>query len=119
MLLHQKKFELITHSASQKNHLLELPFQKEFSEYHTADGSVISPQPTVRDLGITITSDISWSTHITNIAEDARKITSWILFIGRPSRVCSNRSLEVYSFNIFLHFYITLSTFKGGVILEM
>ena len=41
-----------------------------------------------------------------------------LLRANAPSRVCSNRRLEVYSFNIFLHFYITLSTFKGGVILE-
>ena len=81
MLLHQKKFELLSHSTDQKNHLLVLPFQKEFMEYHTADGSVISPQPTVRDLGVTISSDLSWSTHITNIAEDARKISSWILSV--------------------------------------
>ena len=81
MVLHHNKFELICHSTGQKNHLLELPFQNEFTEYRTADGSVISPQQTVRDLGVTITADISWSTHITNIAEDARKITSWILSV--------------------------------------
>ena len=81
MLLHQQKFELITHSADQKNHLLELPFQREYTEYRTADGSSISPQPTVKDLGVTISQDLSWSTHISNITEDARKIISWILSV--------------------------------------
>ena len=81
MLLHQQKFELITHSTSQRNILHELPFQSEFTEYHTADGSVISPQPTVRDLGVTVSSDLSWTTHINNITDDARKIASWILSV--------------------------------------
>ena len=81
MLLHQQKFELITHSAGHKNILHELPFQSEFSEYHTADGSIISPQATVRDLGVTISSDLSWSPHISNITDDARQITSWILSV--------------------------------------
>ena len=81
MLLHQKKFELVTHLAGQRNNLQELPFQNEYSEYYTADGSVISPQPAVKDLGVTITSDLSWSTHISNIAESARKISSWILSV--------------------------------------
>ena len=41
----------------------------------------MSPQSTVRDLGVTISHDMSWSTHITNIAEESRKITSWILSV--------------------------------------
>ena len=81
MLLHQKKFELICHTADPKNHLDKLPFQQEYCEYITADGSIISRQPKVRDLGVTITSDLSWSTHITNITDDARKTTSWILSV--------------------------------------
>ena len=59
MLLHQNKFELLCHSTGIKNHLSELPFQHELSEYVTADGSVIAPQPKVTDLGVQITHDIS------------------------------------------------------------
>ena len=81
MQLHQSKFELIAHTADHNNHLQELPFSKEFTEYETADGSVISPQHAVKDLGITITPDTSWSTHIRNITEDAKKMTSWILSV--------------------------------------
>ena len=81
MLLHQNKFELLCHSTGIKNHLSELPFQHELSEYVTADGSVIAPQPKVTDLGVQITHDISWSPHITSAADDARKILSWILSV--------------------------------------
>ena len=88
MQLHQKKFELITHTTDNSNHLQELPFSNEYTEYQTADGSVISPQNSVKDLGITITSDVSWHTHITNITEDAKKMSSWVL------SVFSDRSAE-------------------------
>ena len=81
MQLHQSKFELIAHSTTRNNLMHELPFACEFTEYQTADGSVISPQHAVRDLGVTITPDISWSTHIMNITEDAKKMTSWILSV--------------------------------------
>ena len=81
MQLHQSKFELITHTTGQHNYLLDLPFSAEYTEYHTADGSVISPQCTVKDLGITISSDASWSPHIANITEDAKKMASWILSV--------------------------------------
>ena len=81
MLLHQQKFELIIHTSDPKNPLHELPFQTEYKQYHTADGSLISPQPTVKDLGITISSDLSWSPHIKNIAEDSKKISNWILSV--------------------------------------
>ena len=81
MLLHQQKFELVIHTSDPKNPLHELPFQSEFKEYHTADGSLISPQPTVKDLGITISSDLSWSPHIKKISDDARKISNWILSV--------------------------------------
>ena len=81
MLLHQDKFELMNHPAGQRNHLQELPFQNEFFEYSTAEGSTLSPQPTVKDLGVTICSDLSWSTHISNIAEAGRRISSWILSV--------------------------------------
>ena len=97
MVLHQQKFELITHSVSRKNHLQELPFQTEFTEYRTADGSVMSPQPTVRDLGVTISHDVSWSPHITNIAEDARKITSWILSVFYDRSATTLLTLEYCS----------------------
>jgi hypothetical protein len=85
MKLHQNKFELVSHATDNSKLLKELPFFKEFSEYSTDDGSVISPINSVRDLGITITSDVSWSPHISTITDDARRMASWIfsVFIDR------------------------------------
>ena len=73
MQLHQSKFELLTHSTGRAKLLSELPFSTQFTEYSTNDESVISPKPEVRDLGVTITEDLSWSPHINNITNDAKK----------------------------------------------
>ena len=69
MKLHQQKFELLSHCTDTSKLLKELPFYNEFSHYTTKDGSVISPASAVRDLGVTLTPDLSWSTHINNTFE--------------------------------------------------
>ena len=89
MKLHQDKFELLAHNTDNSKLLHELPFSTEFSQYVTSDGSIISPKDAVKDLGIIITPDLSWSPHISKIADDARKMASWIL------SVFSERSAEV------------------------
>ena len=87
MQLHQHKFELLSCTTDRSALLKELPFSQEFSEYTTSDGSIISPVSAVRDLGVTITPDLSWSLHISNIVNDARRLSSWILsvFIDRSA----------------------------------
>ena len=87
MKLHQSKFELLIHATDTSKLLKELPFANEHLEYISSDGSVISPSSSVRDLGITITADLTWSLHISNIVDDARKMAAWILsvFSGRNS----------------------------------
>ena len=89
MMLHQDKFELLSHRADPSHALTELPFHPEFSDYITSDGSIISPTHSVKDLGVTITSELSWSKHITNITDASRKMCSWIY------SVFSNRNAEV------------------------
>ena len=89
MKLHQSKFELICHSSDQSNLLTELPFYSQYKEYETADGSIISPQCSVRDLGVTISEDLSWSPHINTITNGGKKIAAWTL------SVFQNRSAEI------------------------
>ena len=86
MLLHQNKFELICHTLNPQNPLKQLPFYTEYAEYHTADGTIISPQHTVKDLGVIISSDMSWSPHIRSVCESAKKISSWILSVFADRR---------------------------------
>ena len=86
MLLHQKKFELVCHTLNQQNYLRHLPYYTEFTQYHTADGTIITPQNAVKDLGVIITPDISWSPHIKTVTESAKKIASWILSVFADRR---------------------------------
>ena len=81
MKLHQSKFELLAHNTDNSKLLQELPFTKEFSEYITSDGSTISPKEAVKDLGVTITPDLSWSLHVSIIADDSRRMARWILSV--------------------------------------
>ena len=89
MVLHQNKFELLSHRADQSHQLDELPFYPEFTHYTTNDGNIISPSNAVKDLGITITNDLSWSKHISIVSNSARKTSSWIF------SVFSNRSADI------------------------
>ena len=89
MVLHQDKFELLSHRAEPNHPLTELPFHPDYTDYVTNEGSIISPTYAVKDLGVTITSDLSWSTHITNITDSSRKIASWVysVFSDRSAKV--------------------------------
>ena len=81
MKLHTNKFELLCHSTNRSQILKELPFSSQFYEYTTDDGSEITPAPIVKDLGINITPDLTWSPHINTIANSARKMAGWVLSV--------------------------------------
>jgi Reverse transcriptase (RNA-dependent DNA polymerase)/Endonuclease-reverse transcriptase len=48
-------------------------------QYTDSQGNPICEQPTTRDLGITMSSDCSFSTHITTLVQDATRMTGWVL----------------------------------------
>ena len=91
MMLHEKKFEYINHSTGDSKLLKELPYTSELYQYSTPNDTVMSPVSSVRDLGVTITPDLSWSLHINNIITSANKMSSWIL------SVFSTRDEEIMS----------------------
>ena len=81
MKLHTNKFELLCHSTNRSRILKELPFSSQFYEYTTDDGSEITPAHIVKDLGINITPDLTWSPHINTITNSARKMAGWVLSV--------------------------------------
>ena len=81
MSLHDKKFELLCHSLHKPNQIAELPFHQQYFECTTQSGVVIHPQPIVRDLGVNIAADLSWTPHINSIADSARKMSAWSLSV--------------------------------------
>ena len=89
MVLHQSKFELLAHNTDNSKLLQELPFTIGFCEYTTPDGSTISPKSAVKDLGVTLTPELSWSLHVSKIADDSRRMAAWIfsVFYERSAEV--------------------------------
>ena len=80
MKLHQNKSELLQHIFNPDAKLMkELPFVQYETGYKTVDGSLIEPSTHVRDLGVTITHDLSWSHHINKIADKGRQAAAWVL----------------------------------------
>ena len=79
MVLHEKKFELLCHLSNKGNPLHELPFTSELYNYTTSNGVVISPSTSVKDLGVIISSDLSWQRHISSMVGNATKMSAWAL----------------------------------------
>ena len=77
MALHEKKFEYLSHHTKSKL-LDELPFKDEYYTYTTSSGIEIRPKKLVRDLGIYISPNLSWTPHINSITESGKKYTNSI-----------------------------------------
>ena len=85
MELHEDKFELLSYNTykteknSQRSNLLkafeELPFNSP-QEYKTPNNSTIKAKSLVRDLGVQLSSDYSWTPHINILVDAARRVTS-------------------------------------------
>ncbi len=81
MTLHKDKFEYICHRFSKHTPLSELPFTCELFQYHVSDTNCLSPVNQLRDLGVLISSDLSWSPHIRAISKKARQKAAWVFSV--------------------------------------
>ena len=84
MALHDDKLEYICHKANNHIPLDELPFAAMQYQYTTATGNILYPVSQLRDLGITISSDLSWSTHIRTVCDKAQQMYAWVFSIFQP-----------------------------------
>ena len=83
MQLHEKKFEVLNYSLNSSLLLSQLPFYPECKQYTTSRSHVIEPTDVVRDLGIHISNDRSWTPHIEKTVQGARTVASWVLSVFR------------------------------------
>ena len=81
MALHEDKFEYICHLSNKRNPLYELPFVHEQFQYTTSTGTILTPVDQLRDLGITVSSDSSWTSHIRSSCDKARKMAAWVFSV--------------------------------------
>ena len=85
MTLHEDKFEYICHAALKHNTLLELPFTNDILQYSTSKGP-LSATSQVKDLGVLVRDNLSWSPHIHSICQRARQKAAWVLSVFHSRR---------------------------------
>lgn len=81
MKLHEQKFELLNHLHNSKSSLAELPFVAETLRYKVSNEVTLDPVEHVRDLGVQVSKDLSWSRHIGNMVTKARSTLSWFFSV--------------------------------------
>ena len=67
MLLHEDKFELVIHNSHARAEDPILPFSNLYHSYQISESRTLYPSTHLRDLGVQLESDISWSRHINSI----------------------------------------------------
>ena len=77
MQLHEDKFEYICHGGSPNSIWSAMPFAP--FAYTLPNSCVLTPIDNVRDLGVTVSSDLSWAEHLSEMAFKGRSMASWIL----------------------------------------
>ena len=63
------------------NSLSELPFVAETLRYKVSNEEILYPVEHVRDLGVQVSNDLSWSRHIGNMVSKARSTLSWFFSV--------------------------------------
>ena len=82
MQLHENKFEFMQHMLSKDAILMkELPFVVYDQLYKTSQGNVMYPVDSVRDLGVKLSNDFSWTPHINQISNRGRQALFWVLSV--------------------------------------
>ena len=79
MDLHEDKFEVLNYKIQSSKLLKELPFTSSLHSYQTSAGQFLLPSTNVKDLGVILTPDCQWTTQINTIAENAKRMASWVL----------------------------------------
>ena len=84
MELHEKKFESLSYRLPANIKRGEqLPFQNDLTTYTTPSGIEIERKGLVRDLGVSLTDNFTWTPHINKMVASTRKVASWVLGVFR------------------------------------
>ena len=83
MQLHERKFELLVHKAGPRTSLDCLQFAPQLYSYAVSDEVLLSSVDEVRDLGVTISADLSWKSQIGSMVAKGRSSAAWVLSVFR------------------------------------
>lgn len=92
MQLNEDKYEYLTHGIQPSNIMQHLPFHMSYYPYQTSSG-YLSPVSLVKDLGFSISKDLSWSNHIAVISATATKKAAWVLNTFSDRRILTMMTL--------------------------
>ena len=81
MQLNENKFELMCYCVRPNQGIKEMPYYPELFNYQVSDNVVLEPTLLVKDLGVVVSSDLSWSPHIATIVERSRGVAAWVLSV--------------------------------------
>ena len=89
MKLHSKKFELMIHRANPIGLSSELPFHCNVSSYQLPDSSTLFETLILRDLGVQVSANGTWTNHINRMVEKAKGVSAWVcsVFKSRQKEV--------------------------------
>ena len=71
MLFNDAKFELLRYGMNDS--------VRDNTYYYTNTGTIITEKEEVKDLGVIINNDVSFTSHIDAVIESAKQLTSWVL----------------------------------------
>ena len=77
MELHEKKFEVVSYTLNASKTMQQLPFYPLTVEYSTPCGHIINPQKTVRDLGVYVSNERSWTPHTPILRKQSKGLGRW------------------------------------------
>ena len=81
MQLNEAKFEVLNYTLNNSLLLRNLPFTNDLLSYSLTTGQIIEPAETVRDLGVILSNDCSWTPHIQKMIQSASTMSSWVLSV--------------------------------------
>ncbi len=93
MLLHEDKFELMVHQHNPSSGYYQLPFVCEQMSYRVSSGDVIYPAQTLKDLGVIVSKDLSWTPHINAAVSRARGVAAWVSSVFKTRDVTTMLTL--------------------------
>ena len=82
MRLNERKFELLVHRAGPRTSLDCIPLSSQLYSYAVSDEDLLSPAE-LRDLGVTISAEISWKSQIGSMVAKGRSSATWVLSVFR------------------------------------
>ena len=82
MELNEQKFELMIREVHKGGFgAREMPFGNQLYTYEVSDDVTLSSVDELRDLGVTMSADLSWGSHIGKIVSRGRSSAFWVMSV--------------------------------------